>query len=80
MFDLNDLIPHVKKTISSFINEEDGKITKTSLLSMGAVLAGLAAASALHSSQAKAEQLFAIRYEHVHSHASHSAHSNHSSY
>ncbi len=77
---MKDLVPKIKKTISTFINEEDGRITKTSLLSMGAILAGIAAATALQTAHAKADQYYAIRYEHSHSHASHSAHASHYSY
>lgn len=36
-------LPKIKKTISSFISDEEGKISKQSLLSLGAILGSAAA-------------------------------------
>jgi hypothetical protein len=68
--------PEVKKTISSFISEEDGRITKHTVLTLGAILAGTALAS-LTLKRADAQTL------HQHSHMSarpHSSHASHGSY
>ncbi len=35
---MNDKLPKIKKTISSFISDESGQISKQSLLSLGAIL------------------------------------------
>lgn len=61
-------IPQIKKKISSYLLEEDGRITKQSLLSLGAIMTGAALGMAISAKEANA---------HSHSHISHS---NHSSY
>lgn len=38
-------LPAIRKTISSYISEENGRITKHSVLSLGAILAAAAIAS-----------------------------------
>jgi hypothetical protein len=42
---MSDKIPAIKKTISSYLSEETGRISKHSLLSLGAILASVALAS-----------------------------------
>ena len=69
-----DKLPDLKKSISGFLLEEDGKISKHSLLSMGAALSGAAVAGALQVQGAKAET------SHTHSHISHTSHGSHSSH
>jgi len=64
-------MPKLKKKISSYLLEEDGRITKQSLLSLGAIVTGAAIGAALQSKEAKAIDLNA----HQHSHLSHSSHS-----
>ncbi len=65
---MRDKFPAIKKTISSYISEENGRITKHSLLSLGAILASAALISS-KLKDANAETL------HEHSHLSHSSHS-----
>jgi len=68
--------PEVKKTISSYISEENGRITKHTVLTLGAILAGAALAT-MNLKTTNAETL------HQHSHMSarpHSSHSSHGSY
>ncbi len=85
-------LPEIKKTIASFLLEEEGKITKQSALTLGAVL-GAAAIGTLASDIAEATTTHTNTYgvswnagdvkaEHSHhtSHASHSTHSSHSSH
>jgi hypothetical protein len=69
--------PELKKTISSYISEENGRITKQTVLTLGAILAGAALSSAMVARDAGAQTL------HQHSHMSarpHSSHSSHGSY
>jgi hypothetical protein len=66
-------LPGLKKTISGYLLEEDGKISKHSLLSIGAALSGVALAGAMQSHGAKAAT------QHTHSHISHTSHGAHSS-
>lgn len=42
---MGDKIPAIKRTISSYLSEETGRISKHSLLSLGAILASVAIAS-----------------------------------
>ena len=84
-------LPQIKKTISSFLLEEDGKITKQSALTLGSIL-GAAAIGTLATDIANAAthtndygiswDAGNIKGEHSHhsSHASHSSHSSHSSH
>lgn len=68
--------PEIKKTISSYISEENGRITKQTVLTLGAILTGAALAS-FRLKGTNAETL------HQHSHMSarpHSSHSSHGSY
>ena len=68
--------PEIKKTLSSYISEENGRITKHTVLTLGAIMAG-AALSSLKLKDATAATL------HEHSHMSarpHSSHSSHGSY
>lgn len=68
--------PEIKKTISSYISEENGRITKHTVLTLGAILAG-AALFSMKLKDASAQTL------HQHSHMSarpHSSHSSHGSY
>ncbi len=70
--------PQLKKTIGSYISEENGRITKQSLLSLGAILAS----AAIIASRAKDANAATL---HQHSHlAAHSstptAHASHASY
>ncbi len=68
--------PEIKKTISSYISEENGRITKHTVLTLGAILTGAALAS-MKLKGVNAETL------HQHSHMSarpHSSHSSHGSY
>jgi len=67
-------LPRLKKTISGYLLEEDGKISKHSLLSIGAALTGAALATAMQSQNVKAQT------EHSHSHISHTSHGSHSSH
>ncbi len=68
---MSSVIPKLRKKISSYLIEEDGRITKQSLLSLGAIVTGAALGAALQSKEAKAVDLTA----HEHSHLSHSSHS-----
>ena len=68
--------PEIKKTISSYISEENGRITKQTVLTLGAIMAS-AAIGTLVLKGTSAETL------HQHSHMSarpHSSHSSHGSY
>jgi len=66
--------PEVKKTISSYVSEENGRITKHTVLTLGAIMAGAALASA-KIKNAGAQTL------HQHSHlSSPPPHSSHGSY
>ncbi len=68
--------PEIKKTISSYIGEENGRITKQTVLTLGAIMAG-AALSTLKLKNVGGATL------HQHSHMSarpHSSHSSHGSY
>ncbi len=65
---MGNRFPEVRKTISSYISEENGRITKHSLLSLGAILAS-AAFDSSKLREASAQTL------HDHSHLSHSSHS-----
>ncbi len=42
---MREKIPEIKKTISAYLSEETGRITKHSVLSLGAILASAAIAS-----------------------------------
>ena len=55
--------PEVKKTISSYISEENGRITKHTVLTLGAILTAAALAS-MNLNDANAQTL------HKHSHMS----------
>jgi len=68
--------PTVKKTISSYISEENGRITKHTVLTLGAIMAGAAIAS-VNLKNTSAETL------HNHAHMSGKpvySHSSHGSY
>jgi hypothetical protein len=68
--------PEVKKTISSYISEENGRITKHTVLTLGAIMA----ASALASMQFK-NATAQTKHRHVHlSTRPHSSHASHGSY
>ncbi len=62
--------PAIKRTIGAYLSEEHGRISKHSLLSLGAILAS----AAIVSSKLKDANASTL---HQHSHLSHS---NHSSY
>lgn len=64
-------IPQIKKTISSFLLSEEGKITKQSILSMGLFLGSVAITTALTSDDAAGWHG---------SHSSHTSHTSHSSH
>ena len=69
-------IPEIKKTISSYISEENGRITKQTVLTIGAIMVGAALASV---------QIKSASSETLHTHAHMSAkpayeHSSHGSY
>ncbi len=69
-------IPEIKKTISSYISEENGRITKQTVLTLGAIMVGAALATVKIKS-ASAETL------HTHAHMSAKPvyeHSSHGSY
>lgn len=66
-------IPSLKKTISSFLSEENGRITKHAVLSLGAILAS----SAIASSKLKEVSAQTL---HNHTHLSYTPHSSHASY
>ena len=68
---MKDKIPHIKKTISSFLLSEEGKITKQSILSMGLFLGSVAITTALTADDAAGWHG---------SHSSHSSHTSHSSH
>ena len=42
---MKEKIPELKKTISNYLSDESGRITKHSVLSLGAILASVAFAS-----------------------------------
>jgi len=56
-------LPEIKKTISSYLNEESGRITKHSALTIGAIVAA-AALSSLNLKNSLGQT------QHVHSHLS----------
>ncbi len=69
-------IPEIRKTISSYLTDETGRITKHSVLSLGAILASAAIVSS------KLKEVSAQTL-HNHSHLSyvpHTSHSSHGSY
>ena len=63
-------LPKIKKRISNFILNEEGKISKQSLISLGAFLGGSAVGSILFGERADAQQ---------HTSGPHSFHSSHAS-
>ncbi|MDP2974492.1 MAG: hypothetical protein Q8N60_05565 [Candidatus Diapherotrites archaeon] len=60
--------PAIKKTIGAYLSEENGRISKHSLLSLGAILAS----AAIVSSKLKDANAATL---HQHSHLSHASHS-----
>ncbi len=72
-------MPEVKKTISSYLSEENGRITKHTVLTLGAIMAASALAS-IHFRNAAAQT------KHKHTHMStrppppHASHGSHGSY
>ena len=89
--DKKDLIPRLKKKVSSFLKEEKGTISKQSMVSIGTFVGTIAASMLLASKDAEAGSITlastddgvtsAVTGSHSHhsSHSSHSSHSNHSS-
>lgn len=71
--------PEIKKTISSYVSDESGRITKHTVLTLGAIMAGAVLGSM------RLENIGAGTL-HTHSHMSarpvppHSSHSSHGSY
>lgn len=73
---MQEKIPEIKKTISNYLSEETGRITKHSVLSLGAILMS----AALASSKLK-EVAAQTLHQHTHlSYVPHSSHSSHASY
>tara|TARA_Y100000310_G_scaffold344710_2_gene458955 strand:- start:448 stop:726 length:279 start_codon:yes stop_codon:yes gene_type:complete len=73
---MQEKIPKIKRTLSNYLNEENGRITKHSVLSLGAILASAALASTKLKDVA-ADTL----HNHTHlSYVPHSSHSSHASY
>ena len=73
---MKESLPKIKKTISNYLTEENGRITKHSVLSLGAILAG-AALTSTKLKEVAAETL------HTHSHLSYvpkTTYVSHSSY
>ena len=87
-------LPAIRKTVSSFLLEEEGKISKQSLLKLGAVVGGISAmtgiANAAHSQNVAHSQAVSMSYStptitatHSHydpAHSSHASHAAHSSH
>ena len=85
---MNKKIPHIKKKISGFFLEEHGRISKQSMLSLGAIVAGAAIGAALPAKLVEAQQ----STSHTHNHASsvipkpkppqqsHNSHDSHNAY
>jgi len=87
-------LPALRKTVSSFLLEEEGKISKQSLLKLGAVVGGISAmtgiANAAHSQNIAHSQAVSMSYAsnnivitHSHydpTHSSHASHAAHSSH
>jgi hypothetical protein len=69
-------IPAIKRSLSNYLSEENGRITKHSILSLGAILASAAIASS-KLKEASAQTL----HNHAHlSYVPHSSHGSHASY
>ena len=84
-------LPSIRKTVSSFLLEEEGKISKQSLLKVGAAIGSISAmagiASAAHSQNIAHSQAVSLGYSantitatHSHYDPAHSSHSSHSSH
>ncbi|MBT5492359.1 hypothetical protein HOK00_09080, partial [bacterium] len=52
-----NILPKIKKKISSFIMEEEGKISKQSIFALGTMIGSAAIASVLSSKKAEANQI-----------------------
>jgi|GEM_PF-887849 len=84
-------LPSIRKTITSFLLEEEGKVSKESLLKIGALVGAVSAmsrvANAAHSQNVAHSQATSISYvgstitaTHSHYDPAHSSHSSHSSH
>jgi len=84
-------LPSLRRTISSFLLEEEGKISKQSLVKLGAVVGGTSVmagvAKAAHSQNIAHSQAISITYSsptitatHSHYDPAHSSHSSHASH
>ena len=84
------LLPKIKKKISSFVMEEEGKISKQSLFTLGAFIGSAAIAAVLASKKVDATSTITlgssatdtqvtVTAAHTH-HASHSSHGSHGSH
>jgi hypothetical protein len=82
-------LPQIKKKISSFINDEEGKISKQSLFALGTFIGSAAIASVLSSKNTAANDIsltnstvgntITATASHTH-HGSHSSHGSHGSH
>lgn len=87
-----ELLPKIKKKLSSFVNEEKGTISKQSVLSIGALVGAITASQILSSKNVEAGSITLTStddgtvakvtgsHSHHSSHSSHSTHSTHSSH
>lgn len=87
-------LPAIRKTVTSFLLEEEGKISKESVLKLGVVVGGVSVmagvANATHSQNIAHSQAISVSYSsptitatHSHydpAHASHASHSSHTSH
>jgi hypothetical protein len=73
-------LPKIKKKVNAFLVGEEGKISKKSLLKVGAVLSTIALGSALSAEKTKAELCSGSGSATHASHSSHGSHSSHSSH
>jgi len=81
------MIPKIRKKLCSFLANEDGKLTKQNLLSLGAFLSSAVVSGVLlakHSAAAHVNNILldsgsnsiSVEHDHHQSHSNHSSHSN----
>ena len=81
-------LPKIKKKISTYVKNEDGKIAKQSIIALGAFLGSALASTILTAPDVKAYSYYThanaldIKYDGVATgtHSNHASHSSHASY
>jgi len=83
---VKEKLPKIKKEVLAFLKDESGKISKQSIMTVGALVGVSAISSMLQAKEVKAgsislteESPGVVKAEHSH-HASHSSHSSHGSH